>query len=319
MSSFESQTNPLTRFLSVQEVMILDGGLATQLEARGCDLSDELWSARLLADRPSLIRDVHGDYLRAGADCIISASYQATFEGFMARGMSTERATDLIRSAVELACQARDEFWSDPGRHRRRIRPLVAASVGPYGAYLADGSEFRGDYGLGEESLAEFHRQRWGVLAASGADLLACETLPSRLEARALRQLLESTPSARAWFSFCCADARHLQDGTAIGAMIQELEDCPQVVGVGVNCTSPQYVAGLVAEIRSQSAKPVVVYPNSGEAWDGQRRVWKDGSEEAPSWTSLAPEWVRLGAGVIGGCCRTQPADIADLRRSLLE
>jgi homocysteine S-methyltransferase len=298
--------------------VILDGGLATELEAKGSDLSDELWSARLLLDEPHLIEEVHREYLVAGADCLISASYQATFEGFVARGMDRREAAELISRAVALACRARNEFWATPRHRQRRRRPLVAASVGPYGAYLADGSEFRGDYGLSVAELENFHRDRWRLLAASGADLLACETLPSILEARALRRLLGTTPRVSAWFSFSCADAEHLHDGTPIEQVARELDDCAQIVAVGINCTPPEYLDGLLECLRRSTSKPAIVYPNSGESWDGARRLWRPGSA-AVSWVSRAVGWVDRGARVLGGCCRTRPVEIAALRRTLLD
>lgn len=310
--------NPLEPFLDQSSVMILDGGLATELEVKGCDLTDDLWSARLLMDQPGLIREVHCDYLHAGADCVISASYQATIEGFTGRGLSQAEATRLIRRAVSLAREARDEFWSHPDQRRGRIRPVVAASVGPYGAYLADGSEFTGDYGLTEAELEDFHRQRWHVLASSGADLLACETLPSCLEARALRRLLESATGVSAWFSFSCADGRHLNDGTPIEAMAAELEDCSQILAIGVNCTAPAHISSLLDRLRQTSKKPIVVYPNSGEIWDATARSWKSPPADAPSLLSCGEEWFRRGARLIGGCCRTGPVEIETLRRKLI-
>ncbi len=202
-------TNPIRPFLGRQGVLILDGGLATELEARGADLGDAtgLWSARLLRADPDLIRDVHLAYLEAGADCIIGASYQATVAGFVATGLDEAQAVALIGRSVELAREARDLFWSrrdrpvrdSPARDRPgRLRPLVAASVGPYGAYLADGAEYTGAYGLAEGGLVAFHRRRFAILAASGADLLACETVPSLPEARALARLLRGSLEVRA-------------------------------------------------------------------------------------------------------------------------
>jgi homocysteine S-methyltransferase len=195
---------------------------------------------------------------------------------------------------------------------------LVAASVGPYGAFLADGSEFRGDYGLDEQELEDFHRARWTILAASGADLLACETLPSRLEARVLRRLLEETPGVQAWFSFGCRDGRSLNDGSPIDEVAAELDDCPQVVAVGVNCTAPQHLSSLLERVRLGTSKPAVVYPNSGELWDADNRNWQARAAGGPSWLVGCDDWVRRGARLIGGCCRTSPGDIEQLRRCLV-
>jgi len=179
------------------EVILLDGGLATELEARGFDLDDDLWSARLLLEKPEAIRRVHLDYLQAGADCVVTSSYQATIEGFEKKGIGKRKAVDVLRRSVQLAQSARDEFWGNPANRSGRVRPLVAASVGPYGAYLADGSEYTGDYDLDEDGLVKFHRERWDVLATSGADLLACETIPSLPEALALGRLLREPSRGR--------------------------------------------------------------------------------------------------------------------------
>lgn len=311
--------NPIDSFLVSGGVLILDGGLATELEARGCDLADELWSARLLIDQPDLVQEVHLAYLRAGADCIVSASYQATIEGFGRRGLTRQEALRLLETSVELACQARDAFWAEPENRRGRLKPLVAASVGPYGAYLADGSEFRGDYGMDERALWEFHRDRWEALASSGADLMACETLPSWVEARALRRLVEATPSTAAWFSFSCRDGRHLSDGSPIERVAAELEAAPQIVALGVNCTRPRFISSLLDRLRQGTSKPLVVYPNSGELWDAEERRWTSAQSDEPSLLSSCGDWVRQGARLIGGCCRTGPADIERLRRSLTD
>jgi homocysteine S-methyltransferase len=207
-------SNPLFPFLEQQKAMILDGGLATTLEERGFDLDDDLWSARVLLEDPEAISEVHGDFLAAGADVIITATYQATISGLARRGLDFNQAREQLELAVRLAVTARDNFWSAPAKHLNRLRPLVAASVGPYGAYLADGSEYAGSYGLAAAELLEFHRDRWNILAAGPADLLACETLPCLEEAAVLLELLQATPDRWAWFSFSCRNGSELSDGT---------------------------------------------------------------------------------------------------------
>jgi homocysteine S-methyltransferase len=200
-------------------------------------LGDALWSARLLHDAPEVIQQVHTDYLAAGADCIITASYQASIPGFLQQGYSETQAVHLLRKSVELAVTARDEFWAKTEHHTGRLRPLVAASIGPYGASLADGSEYTGHYGLTEDELVAFHRQRWHILAATQADLLACETIPSAVEARALARVLEETPERFAWLSFSCCDEQHISDGSLLMDAIALFFDNPQVVALGINCT----------------------------------------------------------------------------------
>jgi homocysteine S-methyltransferase len=304
--------NPVTPFLDHQDALILDGGLATELEARGCDLGDDLWSARLLLENPDIIRQVHLAYFAAGADCAISASYQATVPGFVARGLSEAEAVQLLRLSVQLAVEARDLFWSEEKNRAGRLRPLAAASIGPYGAYLADGSEYSGDYELNEQELLDWHRQRWHILAESGADLLACETIPSYLEAKAFRRLLAETPEAMAWFSFSCGDGQHVNDGTLLAQCASLVKEVEQVVAVGINCTPPRFVPSLISEIRRVTDKPIVAYPNSGERYDAKNKRWM-GMTDAAEFGTFSREWRKEGAALIGGCCRTRPSHIRQI------
>ncbi|QBI54445.1 homocysteine S-methyltransferase [Streptomonospora litoralis] len=290
--------------------LVLDGGLATHLEDLGCDLSGGLWSARLLRDDPDVVRRAHRDFFAAGADVAITASYQASIPGFTARGLTREQARALIASSVATARQARDDAGGG----------LVAASVGPYGAALADGSEYTGDYGLDAADtdtaaavLADWHRERWHLLAESGADLLACETIPSYAEARALARLLEETPDVRAWFSFSCADGTRISDGTPLADCVALLAGRPQVVAVGANCTAPRHITELVERVHGVRA---VAYPNSGEVFDPRSGTWSGGGDPA-AFGSAAREWQRAGARLIGGCCRTTPEHIRAVRAHL--
>jgi homocysteine S-methyltransferase len=308
--------DPIQPFLKEQGFLILDGGLATELEFTGFNLDDPLWSARLLLEAPEAIEVVHRDYLSAGADCVVSASYQATLPGFMRFGLTEAESADTIRNAVRLAIRVRDGFWSREENHQGRLKPLVAAGVGPYGAYLANGAEFTGDYDLDEKGLYEFHRRRFQFLSLTDADLLACETIPSASEARALARILTETPEARAWFSFSCRDGEHISDGTPIAVCVEPLASLPQVVAVGVNCTAPRYILSLVKSIRTVTSKPIVVYPNSGEAYDANRKRWS-GAAEPDALANTARSWYESGARLIGGCCRTRPEHIRRLRDEL--
>lgn len=306
----------LAPILSVQSVVVLDGGLATELERRGADISDALWSARLLLDAPEMIRQLHYDYFAAGADVAISASYQATFQGFAQRGLNQDEAARLIGLSVALARAARDEFWAEPANRVGRQRPLVAASVGCYGAFLADGSEYRGDYGLSQEELVEWHRPRLAALAASGPDLLACETVPCQVEAEALVALLAEFPDTPAWISFSCQDESRVCHGEAFADCVALGAASPQVVAVGVNCTPPRFVEPLLRAARQVTGKPLLCYPNSGETWDAVAHCWTEGSGV----TDFGPPallWREAGAQLIGGCCRTGPEDIRRIRSAL--
>lgn len=308
--------NPIQQFLDRQGFLVLDGGLATGLEAHGCDINDDLWSAKMLLDDPYVIRSVHNEFLTAGADCIVSASYQVTVEGLSGKGLDERAARAIIKASVQLAMEARDSFWRLPKNREGRIRPLVAASVGPYGAYLADGSEYVGRYDLGRAELMSFHRERWFILAESGADLLACETIPSSIEAEVLLDLLEETWDCSAWISFSCVDGKHVSDGSLLREAILPAVNSERVVAIGVNCTSPVHVPELIQEVREISEKPIIVYPNSGEEYDPEDKVWM-GCAELVEFGSAALEWYGLGARLIGGCCRTGPADVRAIRKAL--
>ncbi|REE86433.1 homocysteine S-methyltransferase [Paenibacillus taihuensis] len=304
--------NPIETMLQQHRMLILDGAMATELESQGCDLNDRLWSAKVLMENPDLIGRVHRDYFEAGADVAITASYQATVQGFRDRGLSEAEANALIIRSVRIAVEARDAFWTEvlPENRARRPKPLVAASVGPYGAFLADGSEYRGDYALTESELMDFHRERMRTLVEAGADLLACETIPCLLEAQALVKLLEAEfPGVYAWISFSAKDGQRISSGETIAECAQRLNAYEQVAAVGVNCTPPQYIGSLVSEIRANTAKPVLVYPNSGEIYDPSDKTWHS-SGMTESYGCSAKGWHEAGASLIGGCCRTTPADI---------
>lgn len=304
--------NLIAPLLERYPLLILDGALATELERRGCDLRDPLWSAKVLLENPERIAQVHQDYFRAGADCAITASYQATIQGFMQRGLTPEAARETLQSAVRLAVAARDAFWQDEAHRAGRPKPLVAASVGPYGAYLADGSEYRGDYPLSETELMDFHRPRLAALLDAGPDLLACETLPCFAEAKALARLLGEFPDASAWMTFSARDDAHISHGERIADCAAGLDAFPQIVAIGVNCTAPQHLPGLIAALRSATAKPIVVYPNSGETYDATCGAWH-GPATIDAFAQEARRWFDAGARLIGGCCRTTPTHIAQI------
>lgn len=305
------RTNPIQPLLDQQGVVILDGALATELEARGADLRDPLWSAKVLLEQPGLIQQLHYDYFMAGANVAITASYQASFPGLQARGLNTTQAADLMRLSVQLALDAREQFLiANP---LRTTPPLVAASVGPYGAYLHDGSEYTGAYGLTIDELMDWHRPRLAVLADSGADLLACETIPSLVEAEALVQLLAEFPNTAAWLSFSCRDGEHLCHGEPFAAGVELAEASANIVAVGINCTAPRHIESLLRQAQGATTKPLLTYPNSGERWDAAAQCWLPGTGEA-DFAQAAQRWVDAGARLIGGCCRTGPGEIRAIK-----
>jgi homocysteine S-methyltransferase len=299
--------------LSPPKRMVLDGGLATELERRGCDLSGSLWSARALIDFPDVIEAVHLDYLSAGADCIVTASYQVSFEGFAAAGFSTGDTVTALEKSVTVAESARARFCKASTR-----RPWIAASVGPYGAMLHDGSEYHGKYGCSFSELVAFHRSRLRVLATTNADLLACETIPSLDEAMALVEALREFPQLKVWISFTCRDGFDTAHGERLSECAQALDREPQVVALGVNCTPPHYISSLIREARQSTRKPLVIYPNSGKTWNAVERRWM-GNSEFCDFGVMAREWYSEGANWIGGCCGTEPADIRRIREVLVD
>jgi homocysteine S-methyltransferase len=308
--------DPIGDFLALHPMLVLDGALATELESRGADLGHPLWSAKCLLDCPQLIKEVHLDYFRAGADVATTATYQASFEGFERLGIGRDGARRLMLEAIALAIAARDEFWADASHHSDRSRPLIAASVGPYGAMLADGSEYRGHYGLDQRALADFHRPRLQALAAAGADFLAFETIPCLREAQALASLLREFSGVCATLSFSCQDGLRNCQGENIGECVAALEDCEQIIAVGVNCTPPQYVASLLRRMRAATIKPLMAYPNSGEQYLPGAKQWGGGRAAAP-FGEQARIWWGEGARLIGGCCRTSPSDIRSVKQCM--
>jgi homocysteine S-methyltransferase len=298
-------SDPLAELLQSHDTIVLDGGMATELERSGHDLHDPLWSARVLVEDPDAIRAVHAAYFEAGADVAISASYQATFDGFAGRGIDGQKAAALMRKSVELA---RDAAPKDR---------LVAASVGPYGAMLGNGAEYTGDYDRDEDELVEFHVPRMETLAAAEPDLFAVETIPSIVEAAALVRALEKVPEVPAWVSFSCRDGNHICDGTPIDEAVKTVASPPTVVAVGINCTSPLHVESLVETVAATVDKPVVCYPNRGSFWDPMRKAWTDPPRQDARPPLRPADWKRAGASLIGGCCGTTPEDIAAAAKAL--
>jgi homocysteine S-methyltransferase len=283
--------------------IILDGGMSNALEDRGHDLSDALWSARLLRDAPAEIAAVHRSYYEAGAMVATTASYQASVAGFERFGVARDEAERLIGDSVRIAREVRDSL---PGERR-----LVAASVGPYGAVLADGSEYRGRYGVSAAALRDFHGPRMELLIEAGPDLLAVETIPDVDEATVLVELLAELDFP-AWFSYSIEGSQTragqpLTDAFAVAGI-------EQVVAVGINCCAPDDVQPAVETAVAVTGKPAVAYPNSGESWDAGGRRW---TGDASGSAGLAPGWLTAGATYIGGCCRVGPADIRALAQTL--
>ncbi|KAG5567556.1 hypothetical protein RHGRI_002931 [Rhododendron griersonianum] len=310
---------------------VIDGGLATELERHGADLNDPLWSAKCLLTSPHLVRRVHLDYLEAGADIIITASYQATIQGFEAKGFSQGESEALLKKSVEIALEARDIYnglcsdcvsdGAGDGRILKHRSILVAASVGSYGAYLADGSEYSGNYGdaMNLEYLKNFHRRRVQVLADSGADLIAFETVPNKLEAQAYAQLLEEENiKIPAWLSFNSKDGVNVVSGDSLLECVAIAQASKKVVAVGINCTPPRFIHDLILSMKKVTSKPILIYPNSGERYDADRKEWvQNTGVRDEDFVSYVNTWCEVGASLVGGCCRTTPNTIRAIYRAL--
>ena len=302
--------NLLKTLLEKQKIIVLDGASGTELQRKGYDVNDELWAAMFLISNPKAIKEVHEDYLQAGANCITSLSYQATYEGFYKKGLNENEAKKMLLLSVSLAKEARDEYFNKNSEHTNKA--LVAASIGPYGAFLADGSEFRGDYSLNQKELEEFHKKRLDTLLEAKPDLLAFETVPCLKEAKAYVNLLKNKKNINAWISFSAKDSLHINSGETIKECAQYLEEYSFITAIGINCTSPKYAQSLIKEIKKVSSKIILVYANSGDIYDANDKSWKT-SKNNISYAKMSEAWYKAGARIIGGCCQTTPKDIKEI------
>jgi homocysteine S-methyltransferase len=294
--------------LDLTGLHVLDGAMATELEQKGFDLSGPLWSAHVLESSPQAIAEVHREYLEAGADCLLTASYQVSAEGFQKIGYdprtAAEAAANALRASVSIAEKVRREYQAGSAR-----KIWIAASLGPYGAMLHDGSEYHGNYLCSFDDLVGFHSRRVAVLVETNADFLAFESIPSLEEARAILAALQPYPEVGVYFSFTCRDGIHVSHGETLQACAELLNGQPQVIGIGVNCTAPDLIGSLVRQLTQVTSKPIVVYPNSGEQWDAVHRCWQ-GDGQIQEFGRLAKMWRDGGAQWIGGCCRTGPEHV---------
>ncbi len=306
--------NPIKNLLNQKNFIIVDGALASELQRRGCDLNDSLWSAKVLFEQPELIRQVHFDYFKAGADCAITASYQATPLGFAKKGINLNDSIALIQKSVELAQQAKQQYLSELDQPKPL---LIAGSVGPYGAYLADGSEYTGNYQLSEEAFMEFHYVRIKALIDANVDLLACETLPSFTEIKALTKVIKQFPAISCWFSFTLKDDQHLSDGTPLSLVVEYLNNIEQIASVGINCIALEKVTRSLNVLNKLTSKPLIVYPNSGEVYDPLIKQWHPNPQHNCTFANQLTNWIESGAKLIGGCCQTTPNDIANIAKFL--
>ncbi|WP_320035411.1 homocysteine S-methyltransferase [Halarcobacter sp.] len=308
--------NQVNKILEKQALLILDGALGTRLQEKGFDINDSLWSAKFLNENPKALQDIHTEYLNAGADCIITSSYQASIEGFVKKGFDEKTAKNLLILSIQLAKDARDEFWEE-NKSQNRIKPLVAASIGPYGAYLADGSEYSGNYKISDEELKEFHKNRLEIIARTNPDIFAVETIPSLKEAKIICELLKDFKDICSWISFSAKDSSFTNAGDDIETCVKYLDTQEHISAIGINCTSPQYIQSLVKKIKKSSNKNIVVYPNGGAKYNPLIKQWESSPTDEKEFAKMANLWKNEGANIIGGCCQTGPKEIKELRKTL--
>lgn len=305
----------LDRILKNNTVMVIDGSMSSVLERMGADLNNRLWTASVLSAQPDLVRQVHLNYLKAGADCGITCSYQASVQGLMEAGYSEAEAESLIIRSVELFKEARDQWYREEGEASGRQYPLCLGSVGPYGAYLADGSEYTGSYSMDREKLRSFHYRRMELLHQAGADILLLETQPALEEVLIEAEIAEEL-GADYWISFSCRDHMHTCHGEPVSECAEILsEGHPHLKMLGINCTDPDYIVPLIHEMKKGTDLPVAVYPNSGELYDPLTKTWsaRNGSVD---FESRALAYMAAGAAAAGGCCTTVEKHIMQVCRA---
>ncbi|MDO4813753.1 MAG: homocysteine S-methyltransferase [Gemella sp.] len=306
--------------LQSKKALILHGALGTELEYKGYDISGKLWSAKYLLEKPEAIQEIHEEYVKAGSDLITTSSYQASIKGLVDYGITQEEARQVIKSSVEIAKDAIEKVWSELSEDEKasRLYPLINGDVGPYAGYLADGSEYTGDYGsITKEELKDFHRERIAILLEEGSDLLALETIPNILEVEALIELLaEEFADSEAYLSVTSQDGKTLSDGTSIEDFMKIVGDSKQILALGLNCSSAKNSDEFLKKLASLTDKPLVAYPNSGEIYDGATQSWKEDAH-ACSVVDYSADWLDQGVKVIGGCCRTRPSHIEELSKKI--
>jgi homocysteine S-methyltransferase len=284
-------------------VHVIDGGLSTELERLGAKIQGELWTGRALLEDPALVAEAHRAFALAGAEVVISSSYQLSRQGFEEIGLTAADADEALRQSIRVAKDAVS------GTNAK-----VAASIGPYGAVLHDGSEYRGDYKVSQAELEKFHAERLAVLLEESPDFLAIETIPNVVEAKALAQVLKNVDVPK-WFSFTAGSSELLWSGEKVEDAVREIADLPNLVAVGFNCVAPELVAGLAERIKPLIKAEIIAYPNRGGTWDSAAGVWLGNApRELVSWLD---EWTAAGVTWVGGCCSTDSRDIASVKDAL--
>ena len=293
--------------------IVLDGAMSDELERQGVQTNNKLWTATALIDQLDKVYQAHMDYFNAGAELIITDTYQANVQAFEKAGYSKTEAEQFIRNAVKIAKKARDDFEKQTGKHN-----YVAGTIGAYGAYLADGSEYRGDYQLTSDEYLAFHLPRLKLVLAEKPDLIALETQPKLAEPVTVLDWLKEQRQIPVYVSFTLKDAKHLSDGTPIAEAVKKISQYQQVFAIGINCVSPTIVQDALSEFSQYTKKPLVVYPNLGASYDPQIKQWRKFTNDF-NFEELTKSWYQAGARLIGGCCTTGPKEINQIKQAIDE
>lgn len=299
----------IDELISLKKILVLDGALATELERAGKDINDSLWSTKILIEDSEAIKKVHLSYLEAGCDIILTSSYQTTIKGLMKRGYIKDEAIEIIKKSFRIANEAKEEYLL---KNSVEVEPIIGASIGPYGAFLSDGSEYTGNYEVLDSEMRDFHYEKIKILKDEGVELFACETIPSFREALVIQKICEEL-EVEYYISFSAKDEYSISDGTSIRECAGNLNG-KYLKGIGINCTAPEFLESLIREIKSVYNGNIVVYPNSGEIFDPVSKTWSGNGQCV---FDLAENWIRAGANIIGGCCKTTPQDIKKLADSI--
>ncbi|UQS86266.1 homocysteine S-methyltransferase [Nicoliella spurrieriana] len=301
----------ISQWAQQQPTILIDCALSYGLEQRNIQLNNKLWTASALQSHPDIIKAIHKDYFNAGSNMTVTDTYQGSVPGFIDAGYTKEQAIELIQRSVKLAREAQAEVTVPQ-------TTWVAGAIGPYGAFLADGSEYVGNYGISEAELIKFHQDRLQTLVEAGVDLLAFETIPDFTELKAIKQLLSQYPGIDAFVSCSIKDAHHISDGTDLLEVQALLETIPNVIAYGFNCNHPEFtVPGLtyLHDHQTNANQSLIVFPNSGAHYDPSTKEWSQAT--AFSFGKAAKEWQAAHAKWIGGCCEVSVQDERDMRDAL--
>lgn len=294
--------------LKLPQTVLLDGGMGRELRFRGVDILDTIWSANALLVAPEIVRQIHLDFISAGADIITTNTYGLVRANLAKEGIE-KRFIELNKLACTLAVEAREIA----GRS-----VMIAGSLPPLrGSYRPD---LVGDF----EEIEPLYREQAELLAWH-VDMLICETMSSAAEGKAAAQAACQTGKP-VWVAWTLHEDRsgRLRSGETISEAYAALGDLP-VSGVLANCCAPESITKAIPKLAETGVQYTGGYAN---AFRSVPEDWKiNGDKQTDGLLELRPDldpecyaehaarWLKKGATVLGGCCGTRPAHIARLRQ----